>query len=47
MTQTESFYRTARWLSLGFLMGALLLGGLVTTQAATDEMLQETTNIKR
>ena len=38
MEQNDSFYRTARWLSLGFLMGALLLGGLVTTQAATVDV---------
>ncbi len=37
MTRIYPFQRTARWLSLGFLAVALLLGGWVTTGAQEEE----------
>ena len=37
MTRIYPFQRTARWLSLGFLAVALLLGGWVTTAAQEDK----------
>ncbi len=37
MTRIYPFQRTARWLSLGFLTVALLLGGWVTTGAQEEE----------